>query len=117
MAAPAAFSKAWPPVRFVAEYLQRVGRCLTFGCNPEQTRVAASIVRDIAERSHYLNAAARLYLTRPDVVVDRLRVPENPWFPSKPDARTREAGMDMKPTWHEVPLCFIFAPTSASEYT
>ncbi|KAL2756931.1 hypothetical protein ACRALDRAFT_1080989 [Sodiomyces alcalophilus JCM 7366] len=100
MAAPAA-SKAWPPVRFVPAYLQRIGKCLTFGCNPEQTRVAASIVRDITERSHYLNAAAQLHLMRPDLVVDRLRVPANPLSPYQVDRRTQETGVDTRPNWQE----------------
>ncbi|ROT39878.1 hypothetical protein SODALDRAFT_323187 [Sodiomyces alkalinus F11] len=85
--------------RFVPEYLRRIGKCLTFGCNPEQTRVAASIIRDITEKSHYLNAAAQLYYLRPGLVIHRLRVPAGPWFPcSEPDGRTQQRG---ETNWQE----------------
>ncbi|KAM0275732.1 hypothetical protein ACHAQH_007450 [Verticillium albo-atrum] len=63
--------------------LERVGKCLSFGCNPEQTALGTSLVSRIATRASPVYAVLQGYSARPGFTIPRLRVPANAtWHPS-----------------------------------
>ncbi|EEY23351.1 predicted protein [Verticillium alfalfae VaMs.102] len=67
--------------------LERIGRCLAFGCNPDQTALAASLVARIAKRAAPVYAILQGYPARPGFTIPHLRVPANAtWQPSATSA-------------------------------
>ncbi|KAM0327614.1 hypothetical protein ACHAQA_005907 [Verticillium albo-atrum] len=69
--------------------LERIGRCLSFGCNPEQTALATSLVSRIATRAAPLYAVLQGYSARPGFTIPHLRVPANAtWRPSSPNDKS-----------------------------
>ncbi|EGY23260.1 hypothetical protein VD0004_g238 [Verticillium dahliae] len=67
--------------------LERIGRCLAFGCTPDQTALAASLVSRIAKRAAPVYAVLQGYPARPGFTIPHLRVPANAtWQPSATSA-------------------------------
>ncbi|RBQ90491.1 hypothetical protein VDGD_04698 [Verticillium dahliae] len=87
--------------------LERIGRCLAFGCTPDQTALAASLVSRIAKRAAPVYAVLQGYPARPGFTIPHLRVPANAtWQPS-----ATSAGLDAT-SWQRVST--ICPPASAS---